>query len=98
MKDGLIIKTEQSIPSLKMKLPEGIKDNDHELATMEQHIQYLFERVYRDKGVQLVFSSSEYLNFTIRTMNYDGECKTELLLEAHKHFEEICKILKLEVY
>ena len=95
MKEGLIIKTEQSIPSLKMKLPEGMED--HELATMEQHIQYLFERVYRTKGVSLMFSSSEYLNFTIRTMNYDGECKTDLLLEAHKYFEEICKILKLEV-
>lgn len=95
MKDGLIIRTEQSIPSLKMKLPEGMED--HDLAVLEQNIQYMFDRVYRTKGIHLVLHSSEYLNFTIRTMNYDGECKTELLLEAHKHFEDICTVLKLEV-
>lgn len=95
MKDGLIIRTEQSIPSLKLKLPEGLDESEY--MRREQQIVYLFERAYRQHGVELKVNENEYFNFTIRTMNYDGECKTELLLEAYKHFEEIRKILNLEI-
>lgn len=95
MIDGLIIRTEQTIPSLKFQLPEGA--DDEKLKKIEQQIVYLFERVYRPMGIELRPHPDEYLNFSIRTLNYDGVSKTEELKDAYEHFSTICHILNLKV-
>lgn len=96
MKYDVIIRTEQTIPSLKYIHKDDQFDEERS-QELERSILRIFNKAYRPHGIELVPHEVECLHFTIRTLNYDGECKTDELRIAYHFFTGICEALELKV-
>jgi|AGFS01.1.fsa_nt_gi hypothetical protein len=85
----LMIKTVQTIDYLKYRFPDG-KFDEERSAAAEQQVLKAFNDMYRNEGIQLLCHESQYLQFTIRTSNLEGKCRTEDLQKAYLYFIGIC--------
>lgn len=90
----LMIKTVQTIDYLKYGFPDGKFDEARSAGT-EQQVLTAFNKLYRNEGIQLLCHESQYLQFTIKTSNLDGKCRTEDLEKAYLYFIGICAGLGL---
>ena len=94
----LIIKTVQTITGMNYRMPyHGIIDfDDDQMGEIDAYIVEKFNEEFSGGDIELISHDTEYLKFTMRASNLDGESRQEEMNEAYQYFCGICEALHLK--